>query len=110
MLHNANNADSTLQYASLYSLKHVIVQNPSLGSDDNIRQLMNDDPYDQMVLTGLFMHLTFRGGDVWERYQHLDVWNPCWNYNRTELCFLHAIRYFVQRTIPDASFEQITET
>ena len=74
MLYNANNPDSTLQYASLYSLKHMqLYKNPSLGSDDNIRQLMNDDPYDQMVLTGFVYAFDFRGVDVWERYQHLDV-------------------------------------
>lgn len=104
---HAQDEDSVLQYASLYAIKHLAVQNPTRLSDEHIVDLCNDDPYDQMVLMGLLLHLTIKGIDIWTKYRHLDLWNPSWNYNRIELVFLHALRHMQQNTVPSSKYPEI---
>ena len=109
LFENAQDEDSVLQYASLYAIKHLAVQDSTRLTDEHIVDLCNDDPYDQMVLMGLLLHLTIKGVDIWTRYGHLDLWNPSWNYNRVELVFLHALRHLRLDIVPSSEYPEIID-
>ena len=109
LLDIAEQPSAPMQYAALYAIKHLVVCEPALLTPSLLKRLYSEDPYDQMVLSGLMNHLATQGVDPWELEGVEELWDPIWNYNRQSLVSLHAKRVWRGWALPDVRYPRVIE-